>query len=287
MPLLNTLIHELSLTKNLIVVAVTRRKKQMDLLTKTRRINVLLQKAAGKPVNFKEMSETLSETIEANVYIVSRRGKLLGFSIYQQIENERMKKMFEDRQFPEEYTKGLFNIQETSSNLDIESQYTAFPIENIDLFKEGLTTIVPIIGGGERLGTLILARLQEKFHDDDLILAEYGATVVGMEILREKSEEIEEEARSKAVVQMAISSLSYSELEAIEHIFEELNGHEGLLVASKIADRVGITRSVIVNALRKLESAGVIESRSLGMKGTYIKVLNDKFLVELDKLRSN
>ncbi len=72
-----------------------------------------------------------------------------------------------------------------------------------------------------------------------------------MEILREKAEEIEEEARNKAVVQMAISSLSYSELEAIEHIFEELNGTEGLLVASKIADRVGITRSVIVNALRK------------------------------------
>ena len=108
-----------------------------------------------------------------------------------------------------------------------------------------------------------------------------------MEILHEKSEEIEEEARSKAVVQMAISSLSYSELEAIEHIFEELNGTEGLLVASKIADRVGITRSVIVNALRKLESAGVIESRSLGMKGTYIKVLNDKFLFELEKLKTN
>ncbi|MCY7834484.1 GTP-sensing pleiotropic transcriptional regulator CodY, partial [Bacillus spizizenii] len=81
-----------------------------------------------------------------------------------------------------------------------------------DLFQAGLTTIVPIIGGGERLGTLILSRLQDQFNDDDLILAEYGATVVGMEILREKAEEIEEEARSKAVVQMAISSLSYSEL---------------------------------------------------------------------------
>ncbi|AZU61513.1 GTP-sensing pleiotropic transcriptional regulator CodY [Neobacillus mesonae] len=259
----------------------------MDLLTKSRRINVLLQKAAGKPVNFKEMADTLSETIEANVFIVSRRGKLLGLSIYQQIENERMKKMFEERQFPEEYTNKLFNVTETSPNIDVESEYTAFPVENRDLFREGLTTIVPIIGGGDRLGTLILARLHDKFADDDLILAEYGATVVGMEILREKSEEIEEEARSKAVVQMAISSLSYSELEAIEHIFEELNGHEGLLVASKIADRVGITRSVIVNALRKLESAGVIESRSLGMKGTYIKVLNDKFLVELEKLKSH
>ncbi|UAL49159.1 GTP-sensing pleiotropic transcriptional regulator CodY [Sutcliffiella horikoshii] len=259
----------------------------MPLLQKTRTINAMLQRAAGKPVNFKEMSETLCNVIEANVFVLSRRGKLLGYSINQQIENERMIKMLEDRQFPEEYTKNLFNISETSSNLDVDSEYTAFPVENKELFKSGLTTIVPIIGGGERLGTLILARLQEPFSDDDLILAEYGATVVGMEILREKAEEIEEEARSKAVVQMAISSLSYSELEAIEHIFEELDGKEGLLVASKIADRVGITRSVIVNALRKLESAGVIESRSLGMKGTYIKVLNDKFLMELSKLKSH
>ncbi|MEH7222551.1 GTP-sensing pleiotropic transcriptional regulator CodY [Bacillus sp. JJ1566] len=259
----------------------------MPLLERTRKINAMLQNAAGKPVNFKEMSETLRDVIGANIFLLSRRGKLLGFAINQQIENERMKKMIEDRHFPEEYTQSLFSIQETSSNLDIESAYTAFPIENKDLFKNGLTTIVPIIGGGERLGTLILSRLDQNFEDDDLILAEYGATVVGMEILREKAEEIEEEARSKAVVQMAISSLSYSEFEAIEHIFEELNGNEGLLVASKIADRVGITRSVIVNALRKLESAGVIESRSLGMKGTYIKVLNDKFLLELEKLKSH
>lgn len=83
---------------------------------------------------------------------------------------------------------------------------------------------------------------------------------------------------------MAINSLSYSEKEAIEHIFEELGGTEGLLIASKVADRVGITRSVIVNALRKLESAGVIESRSLGMKGTFIKVKKINSLMNLKKI---
>ncbi|ARK25762.1 transcriptional repressor CodY [Sporosarcina sp. P37] len=258
----------------------------MSLLIKTRKINAMLQKGAGGPVNFKEMAEELSDVIDCNAFIVSRRGKLLGLEIHHQIENDRMKKMFEERKFPEVYTNNLFSINETSPNIDIESEYTVFPVENKELFQEGLTTIVPIIGGGERLGTLILARLKNSFTEDDLILAEYGATVVGMEILREKSEEIEHEARSKAVVQMAINSLSYSEHEAIEHIFKELDGNEGLLVASKIADRVGITRSVIVNALRKLESAGVIESRSLGMKGTYIKVLNDKFLEELEKHNS-
>ena len=83
------------------------------------------------------------------------------------------------------------------------------------------------------------------------------------------------------------ASTFIDELEAITHIFEELEGNEGILVASKIADRVGITRSVIVNALRKFESAGVIESRSSGMKGTYIKIVNDVIFDELDKVRNN
>lgn len=52
----------------------------------------MLQNAAGKPVNFKEMAETLRDVIDSNIFVVSRRGKLLGFSINQQIENDRMKK---------------------------------------------------------------------------------------------------------------------------------------------------------------------------------------------------
>lgn len=259
----------------------------MSLLERMRTINKSLQHTGGKPVNFKEMASTLAKAIESNVFIVSRRGKILGYGMVEKIENDRMKQMLEERLFPESYTKSLGEVAETSANLTIDDSHTAFPIENKELFADGLTTIIPIIGGGERLGTLILARVGSEFGEKELVLGEYGATVVGMEILREKAGEIEEEARSKAVVQMAISSLSYSELEAIEHIFEELDGKEGLLVASKVADRVGITRSVIVNALRKLESAGVIESRSLGMKGTYIKVLNNKFLQELEKIKIN
>ena len=52
----------------------------------------------------------------------------------------------------------------------LKANILLFQVENKELFREGLTTIVPIIGGGERLGTLILSRLQEKFHDDDFIL---------------------------------------------------------------------------------------------------------------------
>ena len=70
-------------------------------------------------------------------------------------------------------------------------------------------------------------------------------------------------------------------MEAVKYIFNEIEGSEGFLVASKLAEKYKLTRSVIVNALRKLESAGVIDARSLGLTGTYIKILNDYLYEEL------
>ena len=151
---------------------------------------------------------------------------------------------------------------------------------------EHYTAIInPIEIAGERLGTVFSYRSSAQYDIDDIIVSEYGTTVVGLEMMRSVDEENAAETRKHQVVKSAFSTLSFSELEAIIHIFDELDGNEGILVASKIADRVGITRSVIVNALRKFESAGVIESRSSGMKGTYIKVLNDYIFDELDEIK--
>ncbi|WP_425807360.1 GTP-sensing pleiotropic transcriptional regulator CodY [Desulfitobacterium sp. Sab5] len=259
-----------------------------NLLEKTRAISKIVQRAAGHPVDFDEMAKVLSEAITANCYIVGRRGKILGYSFMPDFACDAMEEIvIHSERFPESYNEGLMKITETKSNTTQVANGCVFNQKERCLFNNKITTIVPVLGGGERVGTLVLSKYNEEFTDGDLILAEYGGTVVGMEILRVKAERAEEEARKKAAVQIALGTLSYSELEAVEHIFAELGGSDGLLVASKIADRVGITRSVIVNALRKFESAGVIESKSLGMKGTYIRVLNDYLLDELDKIRHN
>ena len=166
--------------------------------------------------------------------------------------------------------------------------------ENVNLETLGFTgdeihryqaIVNPIDIAGQRLGTVFMYHTKRPYEIDDIILSEYGTTVVGLEMMRSQSEESEEENRKTQVVKSALNTLSYSELEAIIHIFDELNGTEGILVASRIADRVGITRSVIVNALRKFESAGVIQSKSSGMKGTYIKVMNDAVYAQLEELR--
>ncbi len=258
------------------------------LLDKTRSINKLLQKSAGYPVDYKEIADILSRNIGCSVYIVDRRGRTLGYQYLEGFSCEIMRDIMESIEgFPQDYNEDLLQYNETKANFCQKDNFCVFNHKAKCKFGNKVTTIVSIMGSGSRLGTLVLAKFDQHFTDEDLILAEYGATVVGMEILRARAGRMEDEARKRAAVQVAIGTLSYSELDAVNHIFEQLEGQEGLLVASKIADRVGITRSVIVNALRKFESAGVIESRSLGMKGTYIKVLNDRLMEELDRVRQH
>ena len=222
-----------------------------SLLSKTRMLNKILQKTGTEPVVFDDICKLLRDILMCNVYISSRKGKIIGHDFSLGFECEYLTEhILKEMRYPEFYNNKLLSVHETQANSTNHGLCVFEEKEECHL-KNKYTTIVPINGNRERLGTLLISKYDEEFTDDDLIIAEYSATIIGLEILRSMHEEIEEEARKKAVVQLAIGTLSYSELEAVEHIFNELDGTEGLLVASKIADKVGITRSVIVNALRK------------------------------------
>ena len=254
----------------------------MELLNKTRKINKLLQK--GDSVEYGDIAKLLCEIIQANTYIVDRDGYVKGYALIHEFECDTMREeVLDDMRFPEDYLAFIMGVRDTLPNIPHQDQNCSFVSDTKCIFKGKMTSIVPIYGNGERIGTLIVAKYDDSFTDEDLLLAEYAATVLGVEILHERAVMMADEARRKAMVQIAFNTLSYSELEAIVNIMGELDGNEGLLVASKIADRVGITRSVIVNALRKFESAGLIETKSLGMKGTYIRVLNPLLFDELKK----
>lgn len=254
----------------------------VQLLDKTRKINKLLHNNNSHKVVFNDICEVLSEILMSNVLVISKKGKVLGIKNRPDIEAIDHLITNEVRQYVDPMlNERLLGVLSTKENVNLGT--LGFELEDNGDYQ---AIINPIDIAGERLGTVFMYRKQKPYEIDDIILVEYGTTVVGLEMMRAVNEENAEENRKISIVKSAISTLSFSELEAIQHIFEELNGEEGILVASKIADRVGITRSVIVNALRKFESAGVIESRSSGMKGTYIKVLNDVVFDELKKMKN-
>ena len=257
-----------------------------NLLEKTRKITSILKRSEEQmqeELPYNAITRQLADIIHCNACIINSKGRLLGYFMRYKTNNDRVEAFFQDKNFPEEYVHEANLVYETEANLPVAHDLTIFPVETKDEFPDGLTTIAPIHVSGIRLGSLIIWRNDKEFLDDDLILVEIASTVVGIQLLNFQREEDEKNIRRRTAVTMAVNTLSYSELRAVSAILGELNGNEGQLTASVIADRIGITRSVIVNALRKLESAGIIESRSLGMKGTYLKVLIPDVFDEIKK----
>lgn len=253
----------------------------VQLLDKTRKINKLLHNSSSSKVVFNDICKVMTEILEADILVISKKGKILGMS--RSDKTPMLQELIADEVgefIDESLNDRLLGILSTKENVNLET--LGFSSNT----KKYHVIITPIDIAGERLGTLFIYREEKEFDIDDIIVSEYGTTVVGLEMMRALNEENAEKLRKIQIVKSAIHTLSFSELQAITYIFDELDGMEGVLVASKIADRVGITRSVIVNALRKFESAGVIESRSSGMKGTYIKVVNEFVFEELKKIRT-
>lgn len=255
----------------------------VQLLDKTRKINKLLHNTNTSKVVFNDICSVLVDTLSSNILVISKKGKVLGVGRCDGVDELTEMITSEIGSFIDSLLNERFlGVLSTKENVNLAT------LGFTGAGTEKYTAIInPIDIAGERLGTVFSYRSSAPYDIDDIIVSEYGTTVVGLEMMRSVDEENAEETRKRQVVKSAFSTLSFSELEAIIHIFDELDGNEGILVASKVADRVGITRSVIVNALRKFESAGVIESRSSGMKGTYIKVLNEYLFDELDEIKKH
>ena len=219
----------------------------VQLLDKTRKINKLLHNNSSSKVVFNDICDVLTGILDSDILVISKKGKVLGSSVCKGVDE--LQELIVDEvggYIDPDLNERLLGILSTKENVNLET--LGFGEES----RRYRAIITPIDIAGERLGTLFEYRSEREYDIDDIILTEYGTTVVGLEMMRS---------------------------------VDELDGNEGILVASRIADRVGITRSVIVNALRKFESAGVIESRSSGMKGTYIKVVNDVVFDELEQLK--
>ncbi len=166
--------------------------------------------------------------------------------------------------------QSLFNIPYPAGAQELNGEQTAVAEKTI------LYTVIPIKLSTNPLGALLVYHPDKQLDDKALVMAEITSALVGLILLQDSAGQEEEDIRNKELAAGAFDSLSYSEVEAIREILKSIDSdnNESIVVASKIADSLGITRSVIVNALRKFESAGIIESRSLGMKGTLIRVKN-------------
>ncbi len=129
-------------------------------------------------------------------------------------------------------------------------------------------------------------RKENNIREGKLIMMECITALIELKQKYRQTIETEEQIHQKISARNALGTLSYSEYRIILHILDELNNQdETIIVASQMADKIGITRSVAVNALKKLQSGKVFETKSKGAKGTLIKLINPAIYKEVEHLK--
>lgn len=252
----------------------------VQLLDKTRKIGRMLHNTSSGEDIFAELCCVLGEILDSNVLIADREGMVLGIekgravplsgALLPLTSGEYVKPILNER---------FFSILSTKENVNLMT--LGFSVAEARKYK---AMLVPFDIAKERVGTMLLYRTGEEYEIDDIILAEYVSVVAGLEMEQSIREKDARRKQSIHTAKSAVRMLSFAELDAMKAVLKELSHGESLLVTSRVAEKTGITRSVIVNALRKFEGSGILEVRSLGMKGTRIRVLNEEIYKELEKM---
>ena len=182
----------------------------VQLLDKTRKINKLLHNSSSSKVVFNDICQVLMETLSSNILVLSKKGKVLGISLCPGVKE--ITELIEDNvggHVDELLNERFLGVLSTKENVNLQT----LGFEHVDSSCQGI--INPIDIAGERLGTVFMYRDNKPYDIEDIIVSEYGTTVVGLEMMRAVHEENAEEDRKQQVVKSAFNTLSFSELEDI------------------------------------------------------------------------
>jgi len=258
------------------------RKEADTMLSVFRRFNSLIQEISIESLEPSMFATALSNLLGCNAFVLGCRGEILGYELQESFYCEHFdsKRKKKEMYIEKSRNEALLETTEPSARTT-ETEKVCVLFAGECPWAARYLAVLPVIGADTRLATLVLVRRAKEFTQEELILAESGATMAALEILRFRRQKAETRAREHMMATSVLENLSYSELKATKLLFDNFTDHEQILVARQIIKQANITQSVVVNALSKLEGAGILESHSLGAKGTHVKLLNDVFPKEL------
>ena len=138
----------------------------VQLLDKTRKINKLLHNNNSSKVVFNDICAVLTEILDSNVLVVSKKGKILGVS-----KSNKVREISElitesvGSHIDNMLNERLLSVLSTKENVNLET--LGFSSDAV----EGCQAIItPIDIAGERLGTLFIYKQDATYSIDDIIL---------------------------------------------------------------------------------------------------------------------
>ena len=254
------------------------------LITKIRQLNTVFEKATKEFLPLEALCNELSDIIESNIYVFTPDGEIIAYAIAKKFICPYTDKNPLKKTMLPEYYLSLFR----SCDSTIFSRYEEIPgctyadVE-VCLFRKRYYSLYPIHSNSEKSAGMLLIRYGSNFVPSDTVLCEYASAIVSLWLMHEKQIEDQQRVMEMESAQLASKALSFSELQAANAVMQELDGEKGHVFFNLIAAKAYVTQSIVTSALKKLESAGVIQTKVHGAKGKSVCVNNPYLKQELHR----
>ena len=227
------------------------------------------------------MCDELCTITGCNIYLFDPSGHIFAYSLAEEFSCPYSECSLEAETLPE-YYMDLFE----KYNVSVTDRYSQRPhctVENVGncLFADRYYSMYPIFLGFKKVAGLLFIKYETPFCDSDRILCEYTCAIVSIEIMRQSHEKYERLSMDIARAQLAVDSLTFSEKKAVRAVLEMLGGKDGEVFLNAIAESTFTTPSTVSGALKKMELAGMIKTKTMGVKGKFIHILNPNLALQL------
>lgn len=258
-----------------------------DIASKIHQLNTVFSKSATTLIPLDALCDELCGIIGCNIYLFNPNGHIRAYSIAEKFICPYTECSLENEELPE-YYMDLF----AKNKFSIINRYEDQPkctYEGVKycLFSDRYYSMYPIFSIFEKVAGMLFIRYETPFSESDNVLCEYTYAIVSIEMVRQEQEKIQQLSMEVAKAKLAVSSLTFSEKKAAVAILESIEGNKGEVFLNSVATKTFTTPSTVSSALKKLEVATVIVTKSRGVKGKYIEILNQNLRNEFKENAGN
>ncbi|SDL05379.1 hypothetical protein [Natronincola ferrireducens] len=259
-----------------------------EVINKLKCLNSVLKKSSTNFIPLDELCMQLGDILSSNIYLFNNDGNI--FSYYAPLSSQCIhnKDSLVNYTMPDIYMDIFRNTDNVIHNSFENKPKCTCPGVTKCIYKNRYFSLVPIFCNFIKISGILLIRYEKAFDVNEEFLYDYASVIISLELMRQQQKQIEAEAIEKTYTNLALKSLSFSELTAAAAIIENMHEDEATIILNKVSASAYVTRSIISSTIKKLESAGTIETKCLGVKGTYIKILN-KYIRSaiIEKIKDN
>ncbi len=248
---------------------------------------MVFRKSATTVIPLDDLSQKLCDILGCNIYLFDNSGHIFACSVASAFLCPYIECSLLAKKIPDYYMDLFYSNDQSVVGIYEEEPECTYGEVGRCTFQNRYYSIYPVFSVFKKTAGILFIRYEEQFSEADKVLCEYTCAIVSIEMLRQEQEKAVSLSAGAAKAKVAVESLTFSEKKAARAIMRDIGWNQGEVFLNSIASKTYTAPSTVSGALKKLELATLITTKSRGVKGMHVEVSNLNLRDELEKVERN